>query len=176
MSEKERNRERLIAKRARALAMMLLTRHGDLLIEEVKDDIGLDYLVRFPSEAKDGLREFGVVVCAIWAAATKDEADKVLRPSVQRVKRYGPFLRPVCLFFFTMENDGGWYTWIAEPLETEAGKPVLGLRDEPDCRPLDRRALKDILERVDVWHEALLATLVVNGPGGTRTQRKRAKQ
>ena len=56
MSGQQHQRERLIEKRARALAMMLLTRREDLLIEEVKDDIGLDYLVRFNTKGKKGLR------------------------------------------------------------------------------------------------------------------------
>jgi hypothetical protein len=101
MSEQERQREVFVAKRARALTMMLLTRREDLLIDEVKDEIGLDYIVRFHSEGKDGLREFGITLRGGLAAVTKEQADEVLRPAVQQVKRYGPFLRPVCLFFFT---------------------------------------------------------------------------
>jgi hypothetical protein len=176
MSEKEHNREVLVEKRARALAMMLLTRREDLLIEEVKDDIGLDYIVRFHTEGKEGLREFGIELRGGWAAATKDQADKVLRPSLRQTKRYGPFLRPVCLFYFTMEDDGAWYTWVAEPIESGDGKPLLRSRDEPDCRPLDRRALKEIVERVDLWYEAVFPSLIVNGPGGSKANHKRAKQ
>ena len=44
MSAKENQREVFIEKRARALTMMLLTRSENLHIEEVKEDIGLDYL------------------------------------------------------------------------------------------------------------------------------------
>ena len=175
MSAKEHQREMFVAKRARALAMMLLTRREDLLIEEVKDDIGLDYIVRFHREGKEGLREFGIELRGVWAAVTKEQADKQLRPSLHQMKRYGPFLRPVCLFLFTMENDGAWYTWVAEPIESEDGKPLLRSRDEPDCRPLDKRALKEIIERVDGWHDALFPSLIVNGPGENKTDRKRAK-
>src|SRR6266852_8479667 len=125
MTVKERHREVLIKKRARALATMLLTRREDLAIEEVQGDIGLDYLVRFHTKGKEGLREFGVELQAVWAAATKDHADKVLRPALRQVQRHGPFPRPVCLFFYTMENDGAWYTWVAEPVRSEDGKPLL---------------------------------------------------
>src|SRR5260370_676125 len=113
MSVTEHARETLIEKRARALTMMLLTRREDLLVEEMKGDIGLDYIVRFHTKGKNGLREFAVQVTGVWAAGAKDDADKVVRQAVQQRKRYGPFLRPVCQFLFTMENDGAWYTWVA---------------------------------------------------------------
>jgi hypothetical protein len=175
MSENEGQRQSLIEKRARALAMVLLTRREDLLIEEVKDDIGLDYIVRFQTEGKEGLRELGIELRGVWARVTKDHADEALRPSLQQMQRYGPFLRPVCLFFFTMENDGAWYTWVAEPIESEDGKPLLRWGGEPDCRPLDKRALNEIIERVDWWYDAVFPSLVVNGPGGRKIGRKQSK-
>ena len=176
MSVKEQRREILIEKRARALAMVLLTRREDLLIEEVQDDLGLDYLVRFHTEGKEGLREFGIKLSGVWSAATKEHADQVLRPSVQRMKRYGPFPRPVCLFFFTMEDDGAWYTWVAKPLVSEDSKALLRSCDAPDCWPLDRRTLKGILEQVDAWYDALFPSLVANGTGEGKAERKRTKQ
>ncbi len=175
MSEREHKREILIEKRARALALMLLTRRKDLLIEEVKDDIGLDYLVRLQTEDKEGLRVFGVALRAVREAVTKDHADKVLRSSLQAMKRYGPFGRPVCLFFFTMENDAAWYTWVAEPVESDGGKPGLRYCDQPDCRPLDKKALKGVVEHVDSWYDALFPSLAVNGPGRGKAERRQAK-
>jgi hypothetical protein len=176
MSEQEHKREAFIEKRARALALLLLTRREDLLIEEVKEDIGLDYLVRFPTKGKGGLRELGVAVRGAWAAVTKAQADKALRLSMRVMKRHGSFVRPVCLFFFTMEDDGAWYIWVAEPVVSEDGKALLRSCDEPDCRQLDKRAFKEILARVDSWHDALLLTLIVNGPEGTKAERKQATQ
>ena len=175
MSVTAHEREVLIEKRARALAMMLLTRRDDLLIEEVKDDIGLDCIVRFHSKGKAGLREFAVQVMGVWPATTKDDAEQALRPSLQKLKRCGPFLRPVCLFFFTMENDGAWYTWVAEPIDAEGGNPVLRSPDAPDCRPLDKKSLKEIIERVDAWHDAIFRGLTVNGPARSKTTHKGAK-
>jgi hypothetical protein len=176
MTEQEQKRDVFIEKKARALTMMLLTRHERLLIEEPKDDIGLDYIVRFHTAGKVGIREFGIQLKGTRTAASKEEAGKALCPALREMKRYGPFLRPVCLFCFTMDNDGGWYTWVAEPVESEDGKPVLRSCDEPDCRPLDKRALKEIIEQVDSWHDALFPSLVVNGPAGGKAGRRGAKQ
>jgi hypothetical protein len=175
VSVKVNEQEILIDKRAHALAVMLLTRRKDLLIEEVKDDIGLDYIVRFYTEGKDGLREFGVQLKGTLAAATKDDADNVLCPSMQQRKQYGPFVRPVCLFLFTMDNDEGWYTWVAEPIEVD-GKALLRSCAEPDCQQLDKRALREIIDRVDGWHDAIFLRLVVNGPGGGKSDRRGAKK
>ena len=175
MSENEHQGELLIEKRARALTMMLLTRCENLRIEEVSEDIGLDYLVRFHREGKDGLREFGIKLRGVWAAATKEQADKMLRPSLRQMKRYGPFLRPVCLFLFTMENDEGWYSWAVEPIEVEDDKPLLRFCAEPASRQLDNKALKEIIEQVDLWYDAIFQRLIVNGPGQNKTERKRAK-
>jgi hypothetical protein len=176
MSEQEQKREIFVQKRARALTMMLLTRREDLLIEEVKDDIGLDYIVRFHTEGKEGLREFGIELKGLWPAVTKEHADKALRPSMRQMMQHGPFLRPVCLFLFTMENDGAWYTWVAEPTMAEDETPVLLSCNEPDCRPLDKRALKEIIERVDLWYDVLFPSLIVNGPGGSKAEPKQGKR
>ncbi|SRR5579871_3571077 len=164
MPDKQRRRGLFAGKRARALAMKLLTRHENLHIEEVHEAVGLDNIVRFHTEGKEGLRELGIALRAVRAAMTKEEANRLLRPSLRRLKRYGPFSQPVCLFFFTMEDDGAWYTWVAEPV-IEDGQPVLRSGDEADCRTLDKRALNEILGRVDSWYDDLFARLVVNGTG-----------
>jgi hypothetical protein len=178
MAVKEQQRELLIEKRARALLIMLLTHRDDLLIEEVKanEAVALDYVVRFHTKGKEGLREFWIEVKGVWPALTKDRADKMLRPSLDQIKRDGPFLRPVCLFLFTMETDAAWYTWVAEPMESQDGRPQLSLCNEPDCRQLDKKALNEIIERVDLWHEAVFPRLVVNGPRKSKPDRKGAKQ
>ena len=74
-----------------------------------------------------------------------------------------------------MENDGAWYTWVAEPVESEDGKPLLRACDEPNSRQLDKRALKEIVERVDVWYDAIFPSVIVNGPGASKADRKGAK-
>lgn len=43
---------------------------------------------------------------------------------------------------------------------------------DPHWRPLDRRALNEIIELVDHWHDALLPSLVVNGPAAKESGRK----
>ena len=54
--------------------------------------------------------------------------------------------------------------------------PLFHPREESDCRPLDQRALAEIIDRVDSWYDAVFPSLVMNGPGGSKGHRKRAKQ
>jgi hypothetical protein len=175
MSKAEQRRQVLVDKRARALATMLLTRREDLLVEEVGDDIGLDYIVRFPTAGKPGVREFGIALRGAREAATAGDAAQVLRPVLRQLERYGPFARPVCLFLFAMDHDRAWYTWVAEPYASGDGTAGLRPASEPDCLPLDQRALRGILARVDAWYDALFPSLSANGPGVSRSERRRTK-
>ena len=74
-----------------------------------------------------------------------------------------------------MEDDEAWYTWVAEPVVVVEGKPLLRYRDEPDSRPLTKRSLNEIIDRVDLWHDTLFPSLSVNGPGGRKADRKGKK-
>ena len=49
-------KEWFIAERARALAMVLLTRRDDLSIEESKDETGLDYTAHIRADEEPGKR------------------------------------------------------------------------------------------------------------------------
>lgn len=175
MSAKGQKSEPFAEKRARALAVMLLTEREDLLVEEPTGDLGLDFIVRFHTPGRPGLREFGIQLKATRTPAAKVQADALLRHPVRDSAGYGPFPYPVCLFYFTMEDNGAWYTWVVEPAESDEGKPVLRLRGEADCRPLDKKALKEVIAQVDSWYEAVYPSLVVNGSGRSKAGHSGAK-
>lgn len=174
MANKSAKRDMLIGKRVRALAVMYLTRRSDLMVEEVQDDIGLDLIVRFFPKDKVGMRQFGVELRGVWASVTKEHANTVLGPSVRQTQGYGPFAFPVCMFFFTMEENQGWYTWIAEPV-VQAGKAHLQMNKDADCTPLDTTAMDEIVARVDRWYEAFFANLVPNSANGGTLGRRQSK-
>jgi hypothetical protein len=133
MADKTAKQARLLGKRVRALTIMYLTRRSDLSVEEVRgEEMGLDLVVRFTPEGKDGVRQFGVQLRGVWSPVTKQEADKLAGRSRREAQRYGPFALPVCLFLFGMEENRGWYTWVAEPV-VEAGKAHLRQPNDADC-------------------------------------------
>ena len=159
---------RFIAERVRALAVVYLTRRGDLIVTEEGTDVGVDLWVTLNLEDKEGHRKFGVELKGVWTAVTADHANKVLYPSMQRILRYGPFPFPVVLFFFTMENNEGWYTWASEPVISSKGGFELVQHGEASCRPLDSEAIDEIVDTVDRWYDAFFAMATRETPGKKR--------
>lgn len=154
MAQKLASQNRFIEERVRALAVVYLTRREDLMITEETTDIGIDLWVTLKLNGKEGHRKFGVELKGFHTAATADHANIILRPSMRKMLRYGPFPFPVVLFFYTMENTEGWYTWVAEPSSlTEDGFQLIQ-HEEASCRPLEAQSLDQIIETVDRWYDA----------------------
>lgn len=149
--------QRFIGERARALAFVLLTRRAEVAVSERKVDGGIDLLVTLHPEDKHGLRQFAVQVKGVWRKSTADDAKAVLRPGMGELLRHGPYPFPVVLFFFTMENSQGWYTWVTEPVVTGDGGFELRSHEDASCHLLDGRAIDEIVDRVDRWYEAFFA-------------------
>jgi hypothetical protein len=76
------------------------------------------------------------------------------------VLRYRPFPFPVVLFHFTMEDNGSWYTWVAEPVVLSGGGFEILQHGEAACRPLDTEAIDEIVEAVDRWYDAFFARAI----------------
>ncbi len=140
-------KDRFIAERARALAIMYLTWRDDLAVEDADMDSGLDYLVDIVQRDDPSQRSFGVVVRAAMAPVTAEQADAEIGPWLKVFQRPRAFAYPVCLFFFTMREDRAYHTWLLEPVITPQGKPKLAARSAPDCRQLDNEVLDDIVSR-----------------------------
>ena len=163
MALKSDIRQQLIDERVRALAIMHLTRRDDLVIQEASEDNGLDLLVHFPPENKEGLRLLGVKHQGRWESGSRNHTKQVVRPILNTMRRKGLFPFPVCLFLFTMEKDEAWYTWVAEPVIKPDGRPHLQVHDQAYCLPLDKTALDGIIEAVDQWYGAFFGTVIIEG-------------
>jgi hypothetical protein len=150
-----RFKEWFVADRARNLAVVFLTRRGDLDLQDAKEDTGLDYLVHILHDHRPTGKSFGILLRGAMSPVTEGHANQVLRPAVASFDKLGPFYYPVCQFFFTMKDDQGYYTWLLEPVLTAQGSPKLVRRTEPDCRKLDDEALEYIVSAVSAWYDAL---------------------
>ena len=168
MAQKTTQQQRFVAERARTLAVVYLTRREDLIITEETADVGVDLWVTLNLEENEGHRKFGVELRGSWKAVTADHVNKTLYPSMQRMLRYGPFPFPVVLFCFTMENNEGWYTWVAEPVVSPSGDFGLVQHGEASCHPLNTKAIDKIVEAVDRWYDAFFAKAI----RGTRTRKR----
>jgi hypothetical protein len=157
------DQEWFVAERTRALALMHLTRRDDLTITEAGQGVGLEYIVyltRGHKAQERSVRQFGVSVRGTKNLVTPEHLDKALRPTMQGFLRAGPFPYPVCLFHFTMDDDQGDFTWVAEPAVGQEG-PRLLMHAEAHCRKLDRAALDEVVSRVDRWYDAFFASIAV---------------
>ena len=155
--------EWFLSERAKAMAWMHLTQRDDLLVTRAGADIGLDYLVSLTKQKeKPSLRQFSVILRAARKAVNPERLDKLLRPSMESWQKVGEYPYPVCLFYFTMEDNQGYYTWVAEPILTDDGKPRLKCHAAASCKPLDRPALDRIVSQVSAWYDAFFSTIVVS--------------
>jgi hypothetical protein len=59
-----------------------------------------------------------------------------------------------------MDDDQGYYTWVAEP-EVLDNAPRLLMHGEAHCRKLDRAALDEIISLVDHCYDAFFGRIAV---------------
>jgi hypothetical protein len=159
------NREFLewfVSERAKALAMVLLTRRDDLVVKETKEENGLDYTVYITGDNVVN-RPFGVCMTATMAPVTLDEANKQLKPAMEKVRSIGPSHFPVCVFYFTVKDDQGYYAWAYEPVVTAGGEPRLRENATAHCRKLSNESLEEIVTRVKTWYDSFYTTITSSG-------------
>lgn len=65
----------------------------------------------------------------------------------------------MCLFFFTLEDDQGYYIWLKEPFINEKNLPKLRPSTTLTLSKLDNAALERITSDVSAWYNALFQTL-----------------
>jgi hypothetical protein len=145
--------EWFVTERVTALATVLLTRRKDIAVHQMNRDSGYDLLVELKDQPWE--RRFAVVLRGAKAAVDEAHANKVLRPFVKGFLRRGQRVLPVCLFFFTMEDDKGYYTWLIEPVQKD-NRFTLQRKEEPDAKLLNSASLDQILERVNKWYDSLI--------------------
>jgi hypothetical protein len=152
--------------RARSLATVYLTGRDDLVVREANEDDVVDLQVLIKNPHKAGARTFGVELQYVKSDVPSDRANALLKPRLEVLSSYA-FSFPACLFFFRMKNDKGFYTWVAEPVVTAEGTPVLCPHNTASVAELDTAALDDIVAAVNAWYDAFYAN-VVQGTNGRR--------
>jgi hypothetical protein len=151
-----------VAERSRTLALMYLSHRRDLRIKDQRDaGIGLDLLVYIVKESESpSLRPFGIALGGTVSPVNEEQRNKLLRPTLQSLLRIGQFPYPVGLLHFTMQDNQGYFTWIAEPAVTR-DDPQLLIHSEPHPQKMDREVLDRIVEQVDRWYDAFYAKIAV---------------
>lgn len=146
-----------IGQRAEALTKVLLTRRNDLVVTTLQDDNhGLDYRVEITADGQATGRIFGVQVKARLQALPKNAQIQV---NGHTRDKNTTFTLPVCLFYFTMEDNGAYYRWIIEPVITDDQTPKLNRIHSDTLYRLNSEAVDHVISRINNWYERLYKTL-----------------
>jgi hypothetical protein len=155
----DESKAQLVGERARALATIILTRRNDLTIVDTKKDTGLDFHVYIDREDKPMRLTFGILLRGVSSPVTVDHANQVLGPAMGQFQSMRKFTYPVGLFLFTMRDDDGFFSWLAEPVVT-GGAPKLVHHDKVHCIELTDDLLSQVVEQVVAWYDAVEAVLI----------------
>jgi hypothetical protein len=153
------SREQLLAERLRALATVILTRRGDLIIVDTKRDTGLDLHVSIDREDKSMRLTFGVLLRGLPTSVTIEQANRALSPTIAQFQGMRKFTYPVCLFVFITRDDQALFSWLAEPVVT-GGAPKLVHHTKAHCVPLTDELLGQVVDQVIAWYDVVEAVLI----------------
>jgi hypothetical protein len=146
----------LIERRAQALATVLLTGRADLMTMDVPDWTGVDVLASIIKDGATTLNQFGVILKATTTLIQSPRAAS--RALNARMVEVVHTTIPVCIFFFNMTGNRGFYAWLYEPMVID-GVPKLRHRSPLVCGDLNEEALGEIVDRVNAYYNALSKAL-----------------
>ncbi len=142
------------------MALVLLTSRDDLTVTDVGDDSGIDLLVSIRKDKIRAIEQFGVILKGtIREANSPSKASRELDTLMSESSRIEPITIPICVFFFSMVNDAGYYAWLYEPTNIK-GIDKLRRHSQLDCKRLDEESLDEIVKVVNRYFESLSRSLV----------------
>jgi hypothetical protein len=155
-----------VAKRAKLLATLVLTRQKDVRPVEfhAESDIGVDLIVALPSfgEGKSGEPIRSALGVEIMGTDDPLETEVEATAYANRHREDRPagfFLGPIVLFLFSMDGDKGYFSWIMEPKIAKEG-PTLTRAALFDMTKITKTSTEVIFRESAAWFEAMYQTLL----------------
>ena len=148
-----------LEERAEALAILYLTRREDLLVRRQRAEDGIDLLVEIRRGGQSSGRLFGLLLEAQVSAMNENAHQKGQPLEDKLSERAERFPFPVCMFFFTMSNDEGYFQWVSEPFITEEGQPKLRTNTTDPLKKFTSEAFDHLIHRVNRWYDSLSTAL-----------------
>lgn len=146
-----------IGLRSEALAVVYLTGRDDLIVSQQKQGQGvLDFSVTITKDGNYTGRIFGVQVKATVSSSELIEHDdmfKLKNQEYNKLKNFRDLPFPVCLFFFTLDNDKGYYRWILEPIIKEGNNVALKFNENQELKNLNDQEINNIIAMVNNWYD-----------------------
>jgi hypothetical protein len=153
------NATNYIGRRTEALALVLLTSRADLTVMSPPADAGIDIIVSIVRKKVHSFNHFGVILKGTTQEIhTARLANKVLNSRDSWKTTSASFNMPVCVFFFSMAGNQGYYAWLREPA-TSGGNARLPHRTNLECKPLDVEPLQSIVDEVNSYFNGLSKVL-----------------
>ena len=145
-----------IGQRAEALAIMYLTNRDDLIVSRQQEEQGLDFLVTLLRNGSYSGRLFGVEVKATASAPKLVQRDDIIeiKLDLEPLQSLAELPFPVCLFFFTLQNDQGYYKWLLEPVIECQKNSNLFFNDSNEFKNLSDEGIDKIISAVNNWYES----------------------
>ncbi|MBK1986112.1 DUF4365 domain-containing protein [Sphaerospermopsis aphanizomenoides BCCUSP55] len=143
--------------RSKALAIVSLTERDDLIVYRDTKDYDLDVLVSISKNGEDINRLFGVEIKAVKSTPNIIQNDDVFNIEGADINvllsRFTKCNFPICLFFFTLDNDNGYYKWILEPVIDNENGNKLKRNVSPEFRKLNNESINNIVDLVNQWYD-----------------------
>ncbi len=144
-----------LVERAEGLAVIYLTEDSRVEVNRSRDILsGLDIVATLRENGKLGARIFGVEV---KAALTHEAGHDNRRPNTcsipsSRTSFFQDIPFPVCLFFFTVDDDQGHWGWIQQPVVgADTGSRLL-FHERIRLSLLTAQEVTKIVSEVDRWY------------------------
>jgi hypothetical protein len=158
-----RTQSSLAERRAHALAAVYLTTRQDVATFVLEDGQEVDMFARTErGEGRSGAT-FGVIVRGTpKPLPTPKAADLYVSMVFKRFENGLPLSMPVLVLTFSMHDDAGYVTWMAEP-SSRGDVPKLIIHVQPKNVLATRQALDDIVDRVNAWYDRVQKMMFIRG-------------
>jgi hypothetical protein len=159
--------EDYVAKRAKLLATLVLTRQKDVhpLDFHATEDVGIDLIVVLPSIGESKYEtpvriSLGVEVMGTDDSLETETAATAYANQHREDRPAGFFLGPIVLLLFSMDGDKGYFSWIMEPKVTKAEGPTLTRVSSLDMTKITKTSTEIIFHESAAWFEAMFQILL----------------
>jgi Domain of unknown function (DUF4365) len=145
-----------IEQRAESLTVVYLTRRNDLIVTPQPKGYGLDFLVAINQEGSYSGRIFGIQVKATVTTPKliEHDSDIVIKLNLSSINSVAELPFPVCLFFFTFNNDQAYYKWILEPVTEAQNNLKLQFNQSQVFKKLTNEEIEKIVSAVNNWYDS----------------------
>jgi DNA-binding phage protein len=143
--------------RSEALTALYLTRRDDLTISKLEADKKIKFLVQIAqnSTISDISRVFGVAVKGNVSSTNLVQEDELLKINIglDNFKLLQNLNFPICLFFFYVDNNQGYYKWLLEPVTENVNNSSLKFNEENDFKIVTDSEIDNIVNLVNNWYD-----------------------